>query len=132
MRQPTDIDRAFDPWRRKLAGERVPIPMSDPEPGFYKMRLTKGGPFVPVAIWIDQSVDPETGELLTDERLCCLVNGQHRDPYRTWTWCASRPISEADYRYRIDYGEWASAHAPADPAANPNAPINLKEMEPLL
>ena len=67
IRQPTDLDDTLEWWRRTVSGERVPRIEDEPQCGFYKRRFVRGGPFVPVAIWLHQEIDPETGELETQE-----------------------------------------------------------------
>lgn len=66
-----------------------------PECGWYCTRLVKGGPFVPVKIWVEREVDWDTGELLGPERMVCDCDGQRRDPERLWSFL--KPISKADY-----------------------------------
>ena len=95
IRQPTDLDDAYSWWRRSVAGERVPRIEDEPHPGYFKRRMVRGGPFVPVAIWLDQEIDPDTGELTAPEELRAIANGQSVDPLRAWLY--ARPISLAEY-----------------------------------
>ncbi|WP_166461941.1 hypothetical protein [Paracoccus alkanivorans] len=78
IRCPTPRDQQYDFWQRSVAGERVPRTEDDPQPGFYKTRMVRNGPFVPVEIWLEQEIDPETGELTADERLRAICNGNAR------------------------------------------------------
>ena len=95
MRTPTpqaDIYR----WHWKaMNGLEPEIHEIEPEAGWFRMRLIKGGPFVPVEIWVDQVIDAETGELAEDEWLLCTVNGTMRNPLSVWTQC--RPISKDEF-----------------------------------
>ncbi len=51
-------------------------------PGFYKARLVRGGPWVPVKTWYeDGDRDPETGELLSDQILRGLLGDTPFDPF---------------------------------------------------
>lgn len=95
IRQPSNLDEAYSWWRRSVAGERVPRIEDEPMPGYFKCRMVRGGPFVPVAIWLDQEIDAETGELTQPEELRAIANGRPVDPGRVWTY--ARPISEAEY-----------------------------------
>ncbi|QRZ14699.1 hypothetical protein JWJ88_17190 [Paracoccus methylovorus] len=95
IRQPTSKAAQYDFWRRTVAGERVPRFEDGPEPGFYKRRMVRGGPFVPVEIWLVQEIDPITGELTADERFEAICNGQLCDPMAVWTYC--RAISAEEY-----------------------------------
>lgn len=124
MRQPTDPVSALSWWRAALAGELPLIHESEPQPGLYKMRLVRGGPWVPVLIEIDQSIDPETGELITDEKLRAEVDGRPADPYEIWTRCAFHPVTEQEFQYMHDAATWDRRHDPGAPAANPHSKID--------
>lgn len=63
---------------------------SDPQPGFYRKRISKGGPFVTVAIWS------------TEGGIVALVNGEPADPFAVWTFACRNPIGEATYRAVVD------------------------------
>lgn len=95
IRQPTPRSEQYDYWRRTVSGERVPRIEDEPQCGFYKVRMVRNGPFIPVEIWLEQETDPETGELTADEHLRAICNGETRDPVRIWTHC--RAISAEEY-----------------------------------
>ncbi len=95
IRQPSDPEALYSWWRRSVSGERVPRIEDEPQCGFYKRRMVRGGPFVPVAIYLDQEIDPETGELTAPEELRAIENGRPVDPLRAWLY--ARPISVAEY-----------------------------------
>jgi hypothetical protein len=95
MRQPTDLEAAYSWWRRSVSGERVGRCDDEPQPGWFRRRMVRGGPWVPVAIWIEQEIDPDTGELTAPEELRAIVNGDRADPQRVWPY--ARPISLAEY-----------------------------------
>lgn len=99
IRQPTGVDAQYAFWRRASAGERVPTIEDEPHPGLYRMRMVKGGPWVPVEIWLEQEIDAETGELVTDEVLRATCDGAPRDPVSIWTRC--RAVSEGEYEALI-------------------------------
>ena len=124
MRSPTPLHEQMAWWRSALAGEKPPMHDSDPKPGFYQRRLVKGGPMVPVRIWLDQAIDDETGELIGDETLRCEVNGRPADPEDVWSYVADSPISEADFDLMRRRIAWATAHAPDHPIATPNKPVD--------
>lgn len=123
MRRPTTESDAYRWWRRTLAGERVPRIEDEPEPGFYKIRRVKGGPFVPVAIWIEQDLDDKTGELIAPEELRCIVNGVPADPVRTWLFC--RAITSAEY------DALTGAHGRIEEMAATHACLDLGAMAPI-
>lgn len=103
---------------------------SRPEPGFFKTRLVRGGPYVPARIFREPAVDPLTGEVM--ERPCLLqaeIAGRACDPERVWHF--AWPIEEAEYRYLVATAAWAERHAPSEPAANPGRAIDLNDLPPL-
>lgn len=123
MRKPTTRDEAYSWWRAALRGKAL-IVSDDPQCGFFKRRLVKDGPFVPARIWLDQDVDPETGELCDDERLQCEVNGSYADPLDAWQWLCANPITEQEFKYMEALREHAALHEPDHPMADPRKPID--------
>ena len=95
MRMPTPPSVAYAWHRAALAGEAPPTHDGLPQPGWFKMRLIKGGPFVAAKIWIEREIDPATGELAAPEEYRCEVDGDRRDPAKVWTYLT--PISKAEY-----------------------------------
>ncbi|MBX3490861.1 5'-3' exonuclease H3TH domain-containing protein [Parvibaculum sp.] len=127
---PTDLNEAFTWWRDALAGLKPPI-HSEPHCGFFQRRMVRGGVWVPVAIWLEQDIDADTGELLSDERLVCAVGGKEADADAEWTHCAGNPITEEEYRYLVARAEWARDFAPNEPAAQPYRKIDPLGIEPV-
>lgn len=109
-------------WRAAVAGDRPPI-TEDPEEGFYKRRLVKGGPWVPVQIWIEAERD-EAGDLLSDEVVKCTVDGVLVDVHSHWSYCAGSPISESEFDYLARVSAHAKARNPREPLANPRRKID--------
>lgn len=118
-------------WRGLLAGERPPIKVNEPQPGYYRRRLVKDGPFVPCRIWVEEERD-EAGDLIADQKFFCLVNGRAADAFDQWSWLASHPISEADYEFMTEDADWCRKYAPDDPKANPTKPIKARTTKPVL
>jgi hypothetical protein len=72
-----------------------------PVEGCYRIRLTRGGPFVAVRIWFGPPLDPETGKEMAErgDRWQCRINGSRLVPIdRMWPYVARQPISEAEHR----------------------------------
>lgn len=90
-----------------------PIQDGKPLKGFYRTRVMKGGPWLPVAIYRDAG------------RMVVLVNEiESQDPNKTWLGCARHPIAYKTYEHRIEFGVWpdeASAE-PREAAIGDNAP----------
>ena len=90
--------------------------------GWFKMRMVKGGPFVPTRIWMYQPV--EDGELVGDEVLQCEINGKYADPIDKWSWICSHPITEAEFNYLTATLAWTAENAPNEPMANPRDKVD--------
>lgn len=103
-----------------------------PTAGLYRMKLVRGGVFVPVKIEFRPSRDPETGEPLDRSPGWHALLGDEEVPIeRVWPWCAGEPITQAEYDWRVALKQWAVKHAPAEPEANPKQAVNLRQMPPL-
>ena len=82
-------------WRQALLGQFGPIHENDPQPGYYRMRKGRGGPWVPVAIWVSDK----------GSSLACLVNGLEQDPYEIWTWVCRYPVPYETYVAVAEHGQ---------------------------
>jgi hypothetical protein len=122
MRTPTPHVDLYGWWMVALGGGDPEV-THDPQPGYYKRRLVKGGPWVAARIWMDQPID-ELGELCGDETLQCEVAGRWADPEDAWTWICANPISEQEFKYLTALAEHCAAHEPSHPSANPRQPID--------
>lgn len=86
-------------YQQNLAGAQVALHDGHPEPGYYKMRLGKGGPWVPVAIW---EKDGEMVAVRGDGK-----GGRTRvDPNDIWTYVAGNPVMQDDAKYAFTNGKW--------------------------
>lgn len=125
MRQPTPIADQFAWWRDALDGfSKIIGVMNLPQCGFYRRKFVHGGPFVPARIWLEQEIDPDTGELVADEVMLCEVDGARRDPGEQWPRLWTEPITEVEFRYMEATRNWAAWHSQSDPAANPRQRLN--------
>lgn len=124
MREPTPLHALYRWWAAALAGRHPPIHHGDPQPGFYKRKLVKGGVFVAARIWVEQDIDPVTGELVADERFCCEVDGKTADAFEQWDRLADHPITEAEFDLMRRRKQWATAHRPDHPIASPRAAVD--------
>lgn len=95
MRQPSPAAELYAWHRAAVAGEAPPIHDGLPECGWFKRRLVKGGPWVPVRIFVRREIDMDTGELLGPEILVADVDGKLDDPARHWTYLT--PIARSEY-----------------------------------
>jgi hypothetical protein len=106
-----------------------------PEPGFFRMKLVRGGPWVPALIWrpcpivIPQPLETTPGPedwcrpLDRSRPLLARIGEREADPFDVWTY--GRRIGAAEYHWRLALGKWAQTHAPLDPEANPRARVDL-------
>lgn len=126
MRKPTPHEELYA-WHANallgVFGEELGLHGEEPECGWFKRRLVKGGVEVPARIWMYQPINEE-GELVADEVLQCEVDGQYADPYEAWSWLCGNPITEAEFNYMMARKDYAVHHAPHEPAANPREKVD--------
>jgi hypothetical protein len=115
-----------------------------PRPGFYVMRWRPGAPLVaaliyelcPMVIPQPTAVDgPNPDEwcrpLDRSPRHSALIDGKPVPVDRVWTARSLRPVSPAEYAFRIGpLRRWARAN-PQTPEARPHKPVDLAALPPL-
>ncbi|MBS8227133.1 hypothetical protein [Vannielia litorea] len=102
IRQPSSLSQLYAWHRAALAGENPPRHDGLPECGWFKRRLVKNGPWVPVRIYIEREIDPATGELTCDEIMRIEVEGlDGGDPANHWTYLT--PITRREFDHLVDY-----------------------------
>lgn len=113
MREPSSPESKWAWWESAVAGRSPPIVEEEPHPGFYKLRRWPRLPYwLPVYVWIESPIDPETGELVDDERIRCEVDGKAANAKTRWTWFAHHPITEEEF-------QWLTALSPLLPSRKP-------------
>lgn len=127
-----EIISVSETWEKLAAKERPPIQVDQPEPGYYRRRLVKNGPFVACRIWIERDIDPDTGEIIADDKYLCTVDGKPASAMEQWSWLASHAISKEEYDFMLADADWCRKYAPDDPKANPTKAINLRATKPVL
>lgn len=95
IRCPSSAAQLYAWHKAALAGDAPPMHDGLPEAGWYKRRMVKGGPWVPVRIFVERDIDPQTGELTGPEVLIADIDGKRADPARHWTHL--QPISRSEY-----------------------------------
>ncbi|MEM6623887.1 MAG: hypothetical protein AAF674_16795 [Pseudomonadota bacterium] len=125
IRQPTTREAQYAWHSASLVNNRTPVDPDQPQCGWFRCRLVRGGPWVPARIWMVQVVDEDTGELTEPEWLRCEVNGQSRDVFRAWERLASNPIPRDRYEQMLDFIDWAGSNDPMHPVLNPTRPVDL-------
>ena len=112
-------------WSRPVRDDR-------PEPGLYRLKLVRGGPWCGVRIWYGAPPDPDQPGALLDRshRWQASINGNPCPIDQVWPWAAGRRIDQAEYRYLIALSQHAKAHAPELPEADPTKPIDHLRVRP--
>ncbi|MEC7965473.1 MAG: hypothetical protein VX201_19550 [Pseudomonadota bacterium] len=102
IRQPSSMSQLYAWYRAAVAGNAPALHDGIPHCGWFKRKLVKGGPWVPVRIFIDRDIDLVTGELTRDEVLRIEIEGiEAGDPAEHWTYLT--PISRAEFKHLTDY-----------------------------
>lgn len=117
MRQPTPASKVYAWHRNAIKNGVTLIHEGDPECGWFKRRFVKGGPWVPVEIFMVREIDVNTGELSADETLRVRINGKVSDQVdQNWTYLT--PISRSEYEALKElqsiHPEMAATHAPLE------------------
>lgn len=107
----------YDFWRRRMAGEVVPIHDGEPQAGFYRLK-TRDGNWHPVAYWFAQ-----------DGTLRCRVGGKdinEQTANERWPWASKNPITHETYKAVIAGELWPDQHEGVvrDRANSDNAPAD--------
>jgi len=118
--------------QRLLAPIRI---LGEPQPGHFKMRLVKRGPWVPALIWrpcplilpdpLELTPAPEDWCLPTERprMLRARIGTTEADPFEVWT--NGQRITAREYHWRLDLARYATDHAPLDPEADPRRRVDL-------
>ncbi|MCK7474050.1 MAG: hypothetical protein MZV49_12165 [Rhodopseudomonas palustris] len=88
-------------WRRRMAGEVIPIHDGEPQAGFYRL-TSKDGTSQPVAYWFAR-----------DGLLRCRIGDNdvsEQTANERWPWASKRPISHEVYKLVLAGGAWPDQH----------------------
>ncbi len=101
-----------------------PRAILDPVPGFYRVRMVRGGPFVGARIYRPCPVDPSHGDHLDRwPALCAEIDGESCSVDRVWLF--GEPITAGEFEYLRARSRFASNHRPDLPEAEPRKPVDL-------
>lgn len=111
-----------------------PVDLNNPEPGFYLVKMAKGGPDVAVRIarlcccTINGGDDSAEHDWQADcdrhSPLCAWRHGEEVPVDWVWPGAAKRRIDADEYAYRLAIKEHAEQHDPTAPEANPRKAID--------
>lgn len=87
-------------YQDAMAGRKVNFHDGQPQTGYYRMRKSKGGPFIPVAIW------PHEGAMVAMVGTGEPGGKVRRDPTEIWTYCCDDPVSKDDAKFAFENGKW--------------------------
>lgn len=97
----------------------------EPQDGFYRMRLVRGGPLVGVRIWFGAPLEPWTREEMDrGPRWNAEVNGDWIEVDRVWPQCAGDRIDGREYEFLKQRTQWARRNDGYDAMANPRRRTN--------
>lgn len=102
-------------------------PAYDPEcpaPGCYRVQICRGAPDSAVRIWLGHSIDPATGEEMTERSYHwqCELNGERVPLDRCWPGCARAPISREAHDELVARNRTMDSESPF---YDPRRPIDL-------
>jgi hypothetical protein len=126
IRSPSTYRQLFGWWEAAVAGRPAVRHDGIAEAGFYKRRLVRGGPWVPVRIFVEREIDPDTGELTAPEVLRWEMEGlrQETDPGEVFSWLT--PITKAEFDrltdMRLRDHRYFDSGARIDLSASPTLP----------
>lgn len=105
----------------------TPTSEYSPQPGWYRTRLVRNGPWVPATISLIQVIDDQ-GCLVEPEYLRADVNGDEVDPWKIWTWL--RPIPRDQFDEMIAFIADCRTEDPLNPVLFPHEPVDTKRSVP--
>lgn len=74
--------------------------LDDPQPGYFKTRQYRGGPWVPAIIQEIVPLDPWDGSVLDRwHGYEAFINGRRVDPWDVWSYAAE--IDRSEYKWLI-------------------------------
>lgn len=103
-----EMENSYAYWKAALAGEKPPMYVDDPQPGFYRKgvytkepnKAAKRTGWVPVAVFLNP---------LDGNQFVAVINGNaemDRDNINElWSYIAANPIHEETYRAVAENGE---------------------------
>ena len=85
-----------------------------PEEGWYRLKMVRGGPWIPVKIWFAAKMGAED----QTPQWQCLVNGLEASVWDTWPRVGGRGITEEEYGRLL-------------PSPSPDRPVDKMRTKPV-
>lgn len=117
--------------RRAVRGELDPS--GGPEPGYWVIRLVKGGPPAPACIrWVETLHEPGLPENVMERSrfLAAFILEEPADLDAVWRARQREEITEGDYRFRVDDQRWAKGFKPREAIARPRQRVDWYDTPP--
>lgn len=105
--------------------------VDQPQDGFFKRRLVRGGSWVAAKIWRESETDFVTNKPTGFDVVRCEVDGKPRNAAQQWDALQRFPITKADFDYLVANSTWHKQHKPNSSEANPSRAIDwlVEELE---
>lgn len=116
--------------------------LADPEPGFFKTRLVRNGPWVGARIFLtpcyctinggddsEEHVWDDTCDRFPTPRLSAEINGRPANMDRVWMF--GTDITEKEYNFLMDSAKWDRENDPDSPYVTPDKPVNIHKAKPI-
>lgn len=119
MREPTPDERLYLWWAMALRDPTLARHEAEPQCGYYKHKMVKNGPWVPVELYCRRTI--EGGALVSDEEIVAVMDdGTERDAVDVWQYLT--PITRREWKARMASVNNLATHAPVDLLENPARP----------
>ena len=115
-------------WQAALAGKEPDVIETQPQCGYYRLRLTRAAPWLPVVIW------HKAGKLTA--RVAGTEIAASDETCDTWMRCAKHPVGKEAAMHAFKHGAWPDmpseapkSNMPSDPFEALLAEINDKQAQ---
>lgn len=100
-------------------------PAGTPAPGYYRAKMIKGGPFVPISLRLFDGDRDADGKLMSDQKFELTVDREVFD-WTTYQPLTGEPIDEAEYQHLVRCRDYDTTYVPA--LAEARVAIDLLEI----
>lgn len=112
-----------------MAHDRTQAPrrVDQPQPGLFKLRLVRGGPWVAAEIECD-ALGAWTATIDAERRDGHPDPAQAADVFRIWHY--GTQVDASEHAFLVERARWARIHSPDAPEANPTRAIRVGSLPP--
>lgn len=105
-------------WRDALDGKRPPVTEDAPQCGYFRLRTSRDGDWLPVVIWHRD-----------DGAFVARVGDTMREPLDIWVQCAKHPVTKEAASHAFKTGQWPDMPAEAPRSNMPSDPFDALKAE---